>query len=74
MAERNDIGLSLHRITQWIITVCAAVIVFLAQDIYEGVKELKIGQVRLEAEVKQHGEDIKEMQSDIKELNKQKHP
>ena len=66
-----DVGFMMHRITQWVITGCAAIIVFLAQDIYHSVNDLKINFATLAKEVERHGDDITEVRVDIKELRKQ---
>lgn len=69
--HKVDVGLMMHRATQWVITGCATLIVFLAHDIYYSVNDLKVNFAALAKEVERHGEDITEVKVDIKELRKQ---
>lgn len=65
MAEKRDTGLEIHRWTQYIITAATLVLVYLARDMYEDVKDIHKSSARIEQAINQHEKRIDKIEGVI---------
>lgn len=70
MAQPKDIGLFMHRVTQYLITGMVGIILFFAQDMVDSLKHVEATVIRMEERVADHDEDIKEIKLTLKDLKK----
>jgi septation ring formation regulator EzrA len=71
--EKKDIGLSIHRITQYVITAAAMVLMYSAKHIYEEVTEIGKDVSAIRTSIAIHGQDISELRMDLREVQKEVH-
>lgn len=73
MTPPKDIGLSAHRISQWIITAAVMALLYISRSTYEEVDLLGKDMSAVRTSVATQGNQINELRMDLRELQKDVH-